>query len=145
MTATASGQDAALVIELGADEVIDYRSQRFEDTVADQDLVFDTVGGDTWERSWSVLGPLGRLVSIAVPRPPDRPSDDGRRAIWFIVMRDRQQLVDIGRLIDAGQLRPVVAKELPLAQGREAYGTTSRSIGPGKVVLLVTEVNGDRS
>ena len=57
VTATSSARDADLVRELGADEVIDYRSQRFEDVVADLDLVFDTVGGETWERSWSVLRP----------------------------------------------------------------------------------------
>ena len=72
MTATSSGRDADLVRGLGADEVIDYRTLRFEDAVADQDLVFDTVGGETWERSWDVLRPGGRLVSIAVPRPPER-------------------------------------------------------------------------
>src|SRR6185503_18326467 len=57
--ATSSARDAALVGELGAHQMIDYRSQRFEDVAADMDLVFDTVGGETWERSWAVLGPAG--------------------------------------------------------------------------------------
>ena len=137
VTATSSARDADLVRELGADEVIDYRSQRFEDVVADQDLVFDTVGGETWERSWSVLRPAGRLVSIAVPRPPDRETVDDRRAIWFVVRPDRGQLIEIGRLIDAGRVRPIVSGELPLAEGHEAYGPTRQRGGPGKVVLLV--------
>ena len=85
VTATSSARDSDLVHGLGADEVIDYRTQRFDDEVTDMDLIFDKVGGDTWERSWDVLGPRGRLVSIAVPRPPDRETDDARRAIWFIV------------------------------------------------------------
>ena len=136
VTATSSARDADLVHGLGAEKVIDYRTQRFEDEVADLDLVFDTVGGDTWERSWDVLGPRGRLVSIAVPRPPERESDDGRRAIWFIVKQDREQLVEIGGLIDAGQLRPIVAGELPLERGQDAYGPTAHRGGPGKVVLL---------
>ena len=85
VTATSSARDIDLVRELGADDVIDYRTQRFEDVVADLDLVFDTVGGETWERSWAVLRSGGRLVSIAVPRPPEREADDGRRAIWFVV------------------------------------------------------------
>ena len=106
MTATSSARDADLVRELGADEVIDYRTQRFEDVVADLDLVFDTVGGETWERSWDVLRPGGRLVSIAVPRPPEREAVDGRRAIWFVVELDREQLREIGRLIDAGGCAP---------------------------------------
>ena len=134
VTATSSARDADLVRELGADEVIDYRSQRFEDVVADLDLVFDTVGGETWERSWSVLRPAGRLVSIAVPRPPDREPVDDRRAIWFVVRPDRGQLIEIGRLIDAGRVRPIVSAELPLAEGHEAYGPTppARRAGQGR-------------
>jgi NADPH:quinone reductase-like Zn-dependent oxidoreductase len=137
--ATASARDAELVRELGADEVIDYRAQRFEEAVADMDLVFDTVGGETWERSWDVLGPGGQLVSIAVPRPPERESHDGRRAIWFVVESNRAQLSDIGRLIDGGQLRPIVSSVLPLAEGPAAYGAGRNGRGPGKVVLLVAE------
>lgn len=139
VTATASARDADFVLGLGADEVIDYRTQRFEDSVGDIDLVFDTVGGDAWERSWDVLGPRGRLVSIAVPRPPDREPVDDRRAVWFIVRPDRGQLIEIGRLIDAGHVRPIVSAELSLADGPEAYGATRQRGGPGKVVLLVDE------
>ena len=137
VTATSSARDADFVRGLGADDVIDYRTQRFEDVVSDLDLVFDTVGGDTWERSSDVLGPAGRLVSIAVPRPPERETDDGRRAIWFIVKQDRDQLLEIGGLIDAGELRPIVSAELPLALGQQAYGPRGHRSGPGKVVLVV--------
>ena len=137
VTATSSARDIDLVRELGADDVIDYRTQRFEDVVADQDLVFDTVGGETWERSWSVLRPGGRLVSIAVPRPPDREAGHGRQTIWFVVAAEAEQLREIGRLIDAGLVRPIVSDVLPLERGLEAYGSSRRSVGPGKVVLLV--------
>ena len=88
VTATSSARDIDLVRGLGADEVIDYRTQRFEEVVADQDLVFDTVGGETWERSWDVLRPGGRLVSIAVPRPPER--EAGRRPTRHLVRRRAQ-------------------------------------------------------
>ena len=137
VVATASARDAELVRELGADEVIDYRAQRFEEAVADMDLVFDTVGGETWERSWDVLRPGGRLVSIAVPRPPERETRDGRRAIWFVVEPNRTQLIEIGGLIDGGHLRPIVSAVLPLAEGRAAYGAGHNGRGPGKAVLLV--------
>ena len=142
VTATSSARDADVVRGLGADVVIDYRTQRFEDVVADMDLVLDTVGGETWERSWDVLGPRGRLISIAVPRPPERDTDDGRRATWFIVKQDREQLREIGGLIDAGQLRPIVSAELPLGMGHLAYGPTGQRSGPGKVVLLVADGSG---
>ena len=132
VTATASARDADFVLGLGANEVIDYRTQRFEDVVADIDLVFDTVGGDTWERSWGVLAPRGRLVSIAVPRPPEREPVDDRRAIWFIVQMDRGQLIEIGRLIDAGQVRPIVSAELSLADATRTGRPAGRRAGQGR-------------
>ena len=137
VVATSSARDADIVRELGAEDVIDYRAQRFEEVVEDLDLVFDTVGGETWERSWNVLRPGGRLVSIAVPRPPDREEADGRRATWFIVKPNRGQLTDIAGLVDDGRIRPIISEVLPLARGREAYGSMARR-GPGKVVLDVT-------
>jgi NADPH:quinone reductase-like Zn-dependent oxidoreductase len=139
VVATASARDAELVREVGAGEVIDYRAQRFDEVVADLDVVFDTVGGETWERSWGVLKPGGRLVSIAVPRPPDREGPDGRRAIWFVVRPDREQLIELGRLFDGGQLRAIVSEIVPLTNGREVYGPGRSRNGPGKVVLLVKE------
>jgi NADPH:quinone reductase-like Zn-dependent oxidoreductase len=135
--ATSSERDGDRVRELGADEVIDYRATRFEEVVADLDLVVDTVGGDTWERSWDVLRPGGRLVSIAVPRPPEREPSEGREAIWFVVRPDARQLTEIGVLIDAGHVRPIVSDVVPLARGAEVYGPGGRRPGPGKVVLLV--------
>jgi NADPH:quinone reductase-like Zn-dependent oxidoreductase len=137
VAATASARDAELVRKLGAAEVIDYRVRRFEEAVADMDLVFDTVGGETWERSWDVLRPGGRLVSIAVPRPPEREPRDGRRAIWFVVESNRAQLIEIGKLIDGGHVRPIISAVLPLAEGRAVYGAGHNGRGPGKVVLLV--------
>ena len=139
--ATSSARDAELVRDLGADELVDYRAQRFEDVVRDVDLVFDTVGGDTWERSWGVLKRDGRLVSIAVPRPPERTNSEGPRATWFVVKSDQKQLVEIARVIDEGFVRPVISAVLPLARGPEAYGSGRRVAGPGKVVLLVAGSN----
>jgi NADPH:quinone reductase-like Zn-dependent oxidoreductase len=137
VAATASARDAELVRELGAAEVIDYRARRFEVAVAGIDLVVDTVGGETWERSWDVLRPGGRLVSIAVPRPPEREPSDGRRAIWFVVEPNRAQLIEIGGLFDGGHVRPIVSAVIPLAEGRAAYGAGHNGRGPGKAVLLV--------
>ena len=136
VAATSSARDADLVRDLGADAVIDYRAQRFEDVVADVDVVVDTVGGETWQRSWNVLRPGGRLVSVAVPRPHDREGLDGRRAMWFVVRSIRGQLLEIAGLIDAGLVRPIVSSVLPLEGGRAAYGVGVRG-GPGKVVLIV--------
>ncbi len=65
VTATAGAGNLDFVRGLGADEVIDYRAERFEERVRGVDAVFDTVGGDTLRRSWGVLRPGGRLVTIA--------------------------------------------------------------------------------
>ena len=65
VTATASAGNRDFVRGLGAGEVIDYRAERFEERVRGVDAVFDTVGGDPLRRSWGVLRPGGRLVTIA--------------------------------------------------------------------------------
>jgi NADPH:quinone reductase-like Zn-dependent oxidoreductase len=137
VVATSSARDAALVRELGADVVVDYRTERFEDAVSEADLVFDTVGGETWERSWAVTRRGGRIVSIATPRPPDRVVAGGPNAIFFIVRPDREDLREIASLLEAGQIRPIVSAILPFDRAPEAYRRDRRSTGPGKVVLVV--------
>ena len=118
---------------------IDYRTTRFEEVFRDVDVVLDTIGGDTLERSWRVLRRGGTLVSVAAPPPPEPARDAGARGIFFIVEPSRAQLVEIARLIDAGQIRPVLDAVLPLA------GRVSRSSGGwpdtsrGKIVLRVDD------
>jgi NADPH:quinone reductase-like Zn-dependent oxidoreductase len=95
-------------------------------------LVFDTVGGDTLRRSWGVLKPRGRLVTIAASEEGTK--DPRTRAAFFIVQVNGEQLSAITRLIDERRLRPVVDAVFPLAQARQAYEhRTTR----GKVVLSV--------
>jgi NADPH:quinone reductase-like Zn-dependent oxidoreductase len=133
--ATASSANLDFVRGLGADEVIDYRAGRFEDMVRDVDVVFDTVGGETLERSWGVLKPGGRLVTVAASG--ESTADERIRAAYFIVEPNRAQLLEIARLIDGGALRPVVGAVFPLAEARLAYQYKPVR---GKVVLHV--VNG---
>ena len=130
VTATASAANLDFVRGLGADEVIDYRAERFEDVVRDVDVVFDTVGGETLERSWGVLKPGGRLVTIAASG--ERTTDERTRAAFFIVEPSRTQLAEIARLIDGGTIRPVVGAVFPLAEARQAY---QHKPAHGKVVL----------
>ena len=134
VTGTASAANVDFVRSLGADEVIDYRAQRFEDVVRDVDVVFDTVGGQTLERSWGVLKPDGRLVTVAASG--ERTTDERIRAAYFIVEPSRTQLAEVARLIDEGALRPVVGAEFPLADAPLAYRTKPSR---GKVVLRVGE------
>ncbi len=122
----------AFVRELGAEQVIDHRATRFEAVVRDVDVVLDTVGGDTLERSWAVLAPHGRLVTVATAG--EQTSDPRVRDAFFIVEPSRSQLATIAELIDAGTLRTVVGAVFALADGRRAY---EHKPPHGKVVLAL--------
>jgi NADPH:quinone reductase-like Zn-dependent oxidoreductase len=133
--ATASAGKMSFVRELGADEVIDYRGERFEDRVRDADLVFDTVGGETLERSWAVVRPGGRLVTIATESASS--ANERARDAFLLVKPNRRQLAEIAQLIDAGKLRPLVEAVYPLARSVDAYKHAERGGAKGKVVLQV--------
>src|SRR5215813_14031986 len=137
VTGTASAANLDFVRSLGADEVIDYRAERFEDVVRDVDVVFDTVGGETLERSWGVLKPGGRLVTVAASG--EQTTDERIRAAYFIVEPSQTQLAEIARLLDGGTLRPVVGAVFPLAEARQAY---QHKPVRGKVVLRVVDGGG---
>ena len=122
---------------LGADQVIDYRASRFEDVVKQVDLVFDTVGGETLERSWGVLAPGGRLVTV-VSTVAD-PSDLRVKKAFFIVKPNQTQLTEIARLLDAGRIRTELDAVEPLSQAPDAYAGKVAGRGRGKLVVAVSE------
>ncbi|MBW7970123.1 NADP-dependent oxidoreductase [Bradyrhizobium sp. BR 10289] len=137
--ATISTADISAVRDLGANTVIDYRTQRFEKKVKDVDAVIDLVGGETQDRSFQVLRRGGKLIS-AVSRPDqDIAKRYGVEAAFFLVNVTSQYLTKIGRLIDDGKLRTNVGAVLPLADAREAHLMLER-VRPqpkGKIVLDV--------
>jgi NADPH:quinone reductase-like Zn-dependent oxidoreductase len=136
VAATASGQNCEFVSQLGADQVIDYKTKKFEECVKELDVVFDTVGGDTLERSWAVLKPAGRLVTV-VSSAAD--SADARvKKAFFIVEPNQKQLFEVGDLLDSRQLRTVVDAVVPLSQAPEAYAGNVPRQGRGKVVVAVS-------
>jgi NADPH:quinone reductase-like Zn-dependent oxidoreductase len=137
VAATASRRTAELVHGLGADRVIDYWTERFEDLVDNCDVVLDTVGGSTLERSTNIVRPGGTLVSVAEPPPEAAARKAGIRAAFFIVRPDRGQLSALADLLVTGELRTRIAGVLPLERGREAY-ELARDSHRGKVVLDVT-------
>ena len=135
--ATASAGDAALVRELGADTVIDYRTGRFEDNVRGADAVIDLVGGDTQRRSFQVLRRGGKLIS-AVSEPDQLLAlGHGVEAAFFLVDVTTEELAEIARLIDDGKLRTGVGVVLSLADAPQAHlmleGLKPRP--KGKIVL----------
>jgi NADPH:quinone reductase-like Zn-dependent oxidoreductase len=132
-TGHASARD--LAGELGADEFVDVGTVRFEDVVRDIDVVFDLVGGETFERSWSVLKPGGVIVSVATDSTTTR--DNGRHSTYFIVEPNRPQLAELSRRIEKRELRVIVGATTPLAEGKAAFETKQRGGKPGKAVLRV--------
>ncbi|MFF8092976.1 NADP-dependent oxidoreductase [Streptomyces sp. NPDC016675] len=133
---TASAAKHALVRELGADEVIDYRSVRFEDVVSDVDVVLDGLGGRTAERSLRVVREGGRLITL--PGPDDVPAaPEGVRAMWMLVEPDHHGLREIAALVERGSLKPVVETVLPLAQAAKAHEIGEQGRTTGKIVLTV--------
>lgn len=133
--ATASSGNLDFVRTLGADEVIDYRATRFEGVARDIDFVFDAVGGDTLARSWSVLRPGGRLVTIAASSAAA--TDPREREAFLLVEPRRADLTEIARRLDARELRAFVEAEYPLAGARAAYARAKQGRMRGKIALTV--------
>jgi NADPH:quinone reductase-like Zn-dependent oxidoreductase len=128
--ATSSGANLDFLRGLGADETIDYTKTPFESVLHDIDVVLDTVGGDTVERSWPVLRKGGYMVSVAEPIPDNR-------GVFFIVEPNRGQLEEMAKLIDSGSMQSIVAAVLPLARAREAFELGLKGHNRGKIVLQV--------
>ncbi len=140
IVATASAENHDFLVGLGANEVIDYRRVRFEQAVGDIDVVLDTIGGETRERSWQVLKPGGLLVSLPEPIPEGEAAahvKGGRRGLFFLVHPSRQQLTRIATLIDSGAVRPTIAATIPLAKARQAFERGVAGHTRGKLVLAV--------
>jgi NADPH:quinone reductase-like Zn-dependent oxidoreductase len=135
VTATASAGNLDFVRALGADKVIDYQVTQFEDVICDVDVVFDGVGGDTLERSWKVLKPGGKLVTVASSTEPS-PNPRSREA-FMLVRADGQQLTQIGKMIDAGELRVFLEAVYALDDAREAYARAQQGKMRGKIALSV--------
>lgn len=137
--ATVSTGDISTVRNLGANTVIDYRTQRFDEELRDADAVIDLVGGETQTRSLQVLRRGGKLIS-AVSRPDqDLAKRHGVEASFFLVNVTSQDLTEIARFIDGGELRVNVGTVLPLADAREAHLMLER-LRPqpkGKIVLAI--------
>ena len=137
--ATASARNRDFVSSLGAEQVIDYRESRFEDRVQDLDVVLDTVGGETLERSWSILKAGGRMVTVVSTAQAS--SDPRVEHAFFIVEPNQKQLAEVAVLLDNEQIRPVVDAVIPLSQAPEAYAGRIARQGRGKLVVAVANMN----
>jgi NADPH:quinone reductase-like Zn-dependent oxidoreductase len=137
VAATASAGHLDFVRRLGADEVIDYQAQRFEDDLHDLDLVFDLVGGETQERSWDVLKQGGALVSTLNEPSREKAAARGVRALRYTVSESGADLAAIGELIDAGKVKPVITRTYQLKEAAAAQEFLEHDHPQAKVVLSV--------
>jgi NADPH:quinone reductase-like Zn-dependent oxidoreductase len=137
--ATAATEDLAYIRELGADTVVDYQTQRFEDVALNVDAVLDLVGGDTQQRSFQVLRQGGKLISAVSQPDQDLAKSHGVDAAFFLVNVTTKHLTEIAGLIDSGELRTRVGAVIPLADAHEAHLMLDgiRSVPKGKIVLAV--------
>ena len=138
VTATAASADSQYVRSLGAERVVDFKTQRFEELLSGMDVVLDTVGGDTQQRSLQVLKPGGILVSSVSPVPDATQKRYGVRAVFFYVDVTTERLNKITELFDSRKLMTDVGTVLPLAEARVAHemlgGLPHKR---GKIVLSV--------
>ena len=133
--ATAGTADVEYVRNLGADEVVDHKTTKFEDVVPKVDAVLDTVGGQTQHRSIAVLKPGGILVSSVSPVPEDQ-QRPGVRSVFFLVDVSTSRLNELSRLFDGGQLSSDVGTVLRWEMVRAAHEVLAGAPHKrGKIVL----------
>lgn len=132
---TVSTDNVAFARGLGADVVIDYKTQRFEDEARDLDMVFDLIDGETRERSWKLLKRGGILVSTLTEPSQDTAARHGVRALRYTVEADGRELGEIAKLVASGQVKPRVQRTFRLEEAREALAAVERGGAIGKIVL----------
>jgi NADPH:quinone reductase-like Zn-dependent oxidoreductase len=133
--ATASGDSVDFVKSLGADHVIDYKKQRFEEVARDMDLVFDLIGGETQNRSWQVVKRGGTLISTLNEPSATEAAAHGAHGARYTARPDGRQLEEVGRLIDEGAVKVNVVETFPFDAAADAMATLEKGHVHGKIVV----------
>ena len=164
VTTTASSRGRELVERLGADRVVDYENERFEDVLSDVDAAFDLIGGETLERTFGIVKEGGKVVSIAGTPEPETARKDldgglGLRALFwiasfklraqaarhgvdyrFLLMHpDGAELAELAGLIEDGTIDPVVDRTFPFSETKEAMAYLEDGHAKGKVVVTIND------
>ncbi|MEL7182396.1 MAG: NADP-dependent oxidoreductase [Pseudomonadota bacterium] len=134
---TCSPRNADLVRDLGADLVIDYNTQKFEDELSDYDMVFDMLGGETLNRSFKVLKKGGILVSIKGQDTDNLAPEHGVRFEWFFMEPDGDMLGELAALIKNGTVKTVIDSTYGIGDTAKAYGALKEGHAVGKIVVKV--------
>jgi alcohol dehydrogenase len=134
---TVSTNDKQFAKELGADEIIDYKTQTFEELIRDYDAAFDTVGGETYSRSFKVLKRGGIIVSMLEQPNQELMKQFGVKAIFQFTQLSRDRLTKLAQWVDQNNIRVNVDKTFPLEEAGKALDY-QRDVHPrGKVVLAI--------
>lgn len=134
---TVSTDNVAFARSLGADIVIDYKTQRFEDFADNLDMIFDLIDGETRERSWPLLKTDGILVSTLTAPSQELARKHNVRATRYTVEADGSELTEIASLVRDGTVRPRLQRSFPLADAAAAMTAVEKGHSIGKVVLAV--------
>lgn len=135
---TTSGSNTEMVKNLGADIVIDYKTQNFEDEIKDYDVVFDMMGGDIMNRSFKVLKKGGCLVSIkSFEDSKGLAKQYGIKFESFFMWPSGEMLAQLAQLISDGALKPVIDRTFSFDQLKEAYDYLNTGRAKGKIVIEV--------
>ena len=135
VTTTVSTDNVEFARSLGADVVIDYKKQPFEQIARELDMVFDLIDGET--RSWGTLKKGGILVSTLTEPSQAMARQHGVRAMRYTVQADGDELKEIAQLLAAGKVKPFVNQTFPLARAAEALAAVERGHSKGKTVLTM--------
>ena len=134
---TTSGKNAGFVKELGADLIINYTTQNFEDELSDYDLVIDTIGGETLARSFKVLKKGGTMVSVKSQDNDNLAEKYGVHFEWFFMSPDGKMLSELAKLISQGTVKTVIDSIFRMNQAAEAFDRLATGRAKGKIVIAV--------
>ena len=137
VTTTTSSKNKDLVKSLGADLVIDYTTQSFENELSNYDLVIDAIGGDTLTKSFKVLKKGGRLVSIKGQDTENLAKEYGVNFEWFFMSPDGKMLTEIASLISQGTIKTVIDSTYSMKQAPEAFELLAKGRAKGKIVITM--------
>ena len=129
-----------LLESLGVDQRINYAETPFEEIAHDVDVVLDTIGGDTQQRSWATLKKGGMLVStIQAPSEETAAAHGVRQGMVYAAPPIRQTLAEVAKWVDEGKIKPVVSEVIPLRDVQKAHQVIQRNHTRGKIVLQVVQ------
>ena len=139
VSTTASEKNTEFVKSLGADVVINYKEQAFEEELKDVDVVFDTMGGEIQKKSYQVLKEGGRLASIVQPPDEEEAKKHGVQPFFVWLQPNGNQLAKIGQLLEDGTIKPIVGETFPLTESglQQAHELSETHHARGKIVIKI--------